>query len=830
MTHVRRGTVSPGRNDPCPCGSGKKYKQCCLSGSVPAGDVTALMQNALTCHQAGQVDAAWELYQRVLHEAPDRADAWYLSALIEQGRGRLRPAQERMARAVELMPDNPLFVVGLGIVEQMLGQLRQAEQSYGLALVLQPDHIEARNNLANVLKEMGRLDEAASHYQLALQREENPVILYNLANLRQETGLLEESILLYERALTLQPAYPEALANLGGALQRLGHLKQAEERFRQAISLRPGYAEAWNNLGNVLKEQGLTQQAAGYYREAAALLPMNAGIRCNLGHSLKASGETRAAIEAYREAVTIDPGYGEAWAALAGLLQEAGELTDAIAAWREAHARMPLAVEPINNLACALHEANQSEQAISVYRQGLLVAPDNAALHYNLASVLHASADLAGALVEYAEALRLQPDYIEALNNLGNAQKDSGDYSAAEASYRRVLALRPDSAEAHCNLAILFSLQQRYEEAEIIYRQALALQPDLVVAHRNLAALLIRAGQMAEARIHMDAAYTRKCWFEERHPGAIRTVLILLGTEKGNVPFAHLFSSARNNTLEWMLEYDPSPGHPQLPAYDLVFNAMGEPDMTEKYVGLVDEFMLHCRHPLMNPPHAVARTARDHAGQLLGDIPGLLVPRVWRLGEGDRVPDDVSWPLLVRPAGSHGGEGLLRVDEPAQLIRAQADFPGRELYLTAWVDCRSIDGWYRKYRVVFINGEPWPYHLAISAHWMVHYATADMLVDWKLAEEQRFLENPAAVLGEAAMRAIRQVGQRLALDFAGADLGVMPDGRLVLFEANATMLVHPEAADSPLAFKNPYVQRIYAALDDWMTVLAAHDANGLPAC
>ncbi|MSE17613.1 YecA family protein, partial [Pantoea agglomerans] len=20
----------PGRNDPCPCGSGKKYKQCCL--------------------------------------------------------------------------------------------------------------------------------------------------------------------------------------------------------------------------------------------------------------------------------------------------------------------------------------------------------------------------------------------------------------------------------------------------------------------------------------------------------------------------------------------------------------------------------------------------------------------------------------------------------------------------------------------------------------------------------------------------------------------------------------------------------------------------------
>jgi preprotein translocase subunit SecA len=26
---VRRATAKVGRNDPCPCGSGKKYKKCC---------------------------------------------------------------------------------------------------------------------------------------------------------------------------------------------------------------------------------------------------------------------------------------------------------------------------------------------------------------------------------------------------------------------------------------------------------------------------------------------------------------------------------------------------------------------------------------------------------------------------------------------------------------------------------------------------------------------------------------------------------------------------------------------------------------------------------
>jgi uncharacterized protein YecA (UPF0149 family) len=28
-TTVRRGQPKVGRNDPCPCGSGKKYKKCC---------------------------------------------------------------------------------------------------------------------------------------------------------------------------------------------------------------------------------------------------------------------------------------------------------------------------------------------------------------------------------------------------------------------------------------------------------------------------------------------------------------------------------------------------------------------------------------------------------------------------------------------------------------------------------------------------------------------------------------------------------------------------------------------------------------------------------
>jgi hypothetical protein len=36
-TNVRRGVVKIGRNEPCPCGSGEKYKRCCEGKKGPGG-------------------------------------------------------------------------------------------------------------------------------------------------------------------------------------------------------------------------------------------------------------------------------------------------------------------------------------------------------------------------------------------------------------------------------------------------------------------------------------------------------------------------------------------------------------------------------------------------------------------------------------------------------------------------------------------------------------------------------------------------------------------------------------------------------------------------
>jgi glutathione synthase/RimK-type ligase-like ATP-grasp enzyme len=84
---------------------------------------------------------------------------------------------------------------------------------------------------------------------------------------------------------------------------------------------------------------------------------------------------------------------------------------------------------------------------------------------------------------------------------------------------------------------------------------------------------------------------------------------------------------------------------------------------------------------------------------------------------------------------------------------------------------------------------------------------------WKIEEEQRFLDDPRQTLGDSAWAAIEAIGSRMDLDYAGVDFTLLPDGRVLLFEANPVMLVHPEEADGVLAFKNVAVSRILDAFE-----------------
>jgi hypothetical protein len=258
-----------------------------------------------------------------------------------------------------------------------------------------------------------------------------------------------------------------------------------------------------------------------------------------------------------------------------------------------------------------------------------------------------------------------------------------------------------------------------------------------------------------------------------------------------------------------------------LPPHQVVFNAIGDADLAAPSLAAAQSIVALTNAPVINPPSAVLATGRaDHAR--LASLPGVVAPTIVTLPRELLASPDAAasvarrgfcFPLLVRTPGFHTGRHFLRVESPEALPGAVAQLPGKELTVIQFLDARGADGKVRKYRVMMIAGQLYPLHVAISSDWKIHYFTAEMAErEDHRAEDAGFLENMPAVLGPRAMEALSSIQATLALDYAGIDFGLSGEGEILLFEANATMVVNPPEPDPRWAYRRRAVERIFAAV------------------
>ena len=121
------------RNDPCPCGSGRKYKRCCADAAVAMG--SDLLGQAAELVRRGDVLAAAELFVGVEQMGRDAAEAYYR----------------------------------LGVALKERGLAEEGAACYRQALLLRPDYVEALNNLGVILREQEEFAEAAELFQGAIK-------------------------------------------------------------------------------------------------------------------------------------------------------------------------------------------------------------------------------------------------------------------------------------------------------------------------------------------------------------------------------------------------------------------------------------------------------------------------------------------------------------------------------------------------------------------------------------------------------------------------------------------------------------------------------------
>ncbi len=178
-TRQAQARPAVGRNDPCPCGSGQRYKQC--HGALGAGrpsavaatpsrppDADSLVRSALAAHQRGELDRAEGGYRGALAVTPAHPLALHYLGVVLYQRGRLAEAMPLLERAAAAVPGEPEFQNNLGLALAAADRNGEAVAAYRRALVLKPDHAIASNNLGLALQASNRLPEAIAAYRQAL--------------------------------------------------------------------------------------------------------------------------------------------------------------------------------------------------------------------------------------------------------------------------------------------------------------------------------------------------------------------------------------------------------------------------------------------------------------------------------------------------------------------------------------------------------------------------------------------------------------------------------------------------------------------------------------
>ena len=356
-----------------------------------------------------------------------------------------------------------------------------------------------------------------------------------------------------------------------------------------------------------------------------------------------------------------------------------------------------------------------------------------------------------------------------------------------------------------------------------------AYDPDDANMLMGMAVFFLVTGNKAMAdELQLKALQRQQiyCLSAGRTPEALRLLVIMRpGDMTDNTPVDFLVESLDVVLMTlYIAIHLPLP--PSLPEHDVLFIAIAQSDQNQPLLQQIQIHLHHAPSPTLNFPERIDRLSRQDVSAVLSDIPELQVPRTLRctrlalqrvclgIDSITSLLPDGDFPVIVRPLQSQGGTGLARIADTDALHAYLERMAENAFYLSRFVDYRSGDGFYRKYRIAFVEGVAYACHLAIADHWMVHYKTSGMADDLaKRQEEAHFLQHFDDEFGQRHARALRLIATRLGMDYLVMDCAEAIDGSLLFFEADNVGFVHASDDAVLFAYKQAPMAKVFMAFD-----------------
>jgi tetratricopeptide (TPR) repeat protein len=503
----------------------------------------------------------------------------------------------------------------------------------------------------------------------------------------------------------------------------------------------------------------------------------------------------------------------------------------------------------------ALQSVGRHQDAIRSYDGALLLAPDDSETQYNRGVALEEIGEYGSSLAAFDATLKKRPSYLLALKKRCSVLVRLGRLNEAVSAFNPIFKLDPNCPDSWCSLGNVLQKLGRVVDALDCYERALIARPHFFAALSNRAATLKELQRLTEAlecvgealeldpqhadtlilkgNILTDLVREQEADLTYRRAIAIRPLrtysaikptpdfkaLFLFSPTSGNTPYEDLISNSKYESHVLLLlsdiDYDIARLHKKA---DVIVNLISDPDRGPESLNLADAFVRRFNRPIVNNPKLVTKTDRETVARLLDGIPGGRIPPSHRftrdalLGMASQGSSTFPLPFIVRKAGTHGGDCMELLQSGTQLAKFVESNNGSDFYISEYADYQSSDGYFRKYRFIFVGPDILPYHLAIGDIWKVHHAATSMKDHpWMQEEERRFLDNPHGIFGYDAFEVLRNIRTRIGLDYFGIDCALDRSGRVVIFEVNSSMLVHLHNELFP--YKDEYVLAIKSSFE-----------------
>lgn|GEM_PF-1602853 len=347
-----------------------------------------------------------------------------------------------------------------GVALRVAGRAEEAVEEVQAALDSDPDGGTLFH--AGLFAEAGGDPTTASTlYQRAVERGcINPILCEKLGRLRANDGRYEEALMLWERALELEPGMTHLLGNVALVCHHLGDDDEADRLFSRALREAPDKFTTHANRAVFLQDLGRHEEAVEACDVALGIRASSAMLHNNRGVSRMELGQEDAARADFQEALALKP---------------ARQLATYIRA----------------NLARLDRGGATLDEASRLFRQGAELVKNGGATR---------------AVPLLVEALDLHRDSWEGWLFLGLAYRDLRDWERAAEALWEALQLQPERAEILSERALVMLSLGRYEEAQATAERAVELAPMDPGIRCNLGLVRMEAGDLDAARTEFEEA------------------------------------------------------------------------------------------------------------------------------------------------------------------------------------------------------------------------------------------------------------------------------------------------------------------------------------